>query len=185
MTIMQLGIFSVAFAFVSMKTTGMLRRIQATPTHPVNFVIAQAITRLIIGVLDVALLVGLGVVFFGFHLLGSLVLFMFFAILGTLVFLAFGFAVAGFAKDENAAAPIANIVSFPMLLLSGVFFPSTGFPTWLRAITDRLPLTYLVDALRSIANQGTPITQLGGDVLGLTIWGIVMFFVAVKVFSWE
>lgn len=185
MTIMQLGVFSVAFAFVSMKTTGMLRRIQATPTHPINFVIAQAVTRLIIGVLDVALLVWLGVLFFGFHLVGSMVEFMFFAIVGTLVFLAFGFAVAGFAKDENSAAPIANIISFPMLLLSGVFFSASGFPKWLQTITSHFPLTYLVDALRSIANQGTPITQLGGDLLGLVVWGAIMFFIAVSVFRWE
>jgi ABC-2 type transport system permease protein len=185
MTIMQLGIFSVAFAFVSMKTTGMLRRIQATPTHPINFIIAQAVTRLIIGVLDVALLVGLGIVFFGFRLLGNMAEFMLFAVLGTLVFLAFGFAVAGYAKDENSAAPIANLISFPMLLLSGVFFPSDSFPSWLRTVTSHFPLTYLVDALRSIANQGTPITQLGGDLLGLVAWGLIMFFVAIRLFHWE
>jgi ABC-2 type transport system permease protein len=123
--------------------------------------------------------------FFGFRLLGNMGEFMLFAVLGTLVFLAFGFAVAGYAKDENSAAPVANLISFPMLLLSGVFFPSSGFPSWLRAVTSYFPLTYLVDALRSIANQGTPITQLGGDLLGLVVWGLVMFFVAIRLFRWE
>jgi len=185
MTIMQLGIFSVAFAFVSMKTTGMLRRIQATPTHPVNFVLAQAITRLLIGILDVVMLVGLGVWIFGFHMVGNFAEFMLFGVIGTIVFLAFGFAVAGYAKDENSAAPIANLLSFPMLLLSGVFFPADGFPSWLKDVTSHFPLTYLVDALRSIANLGTPITQLTGDLVGLLVWGVVMFFVAVRLFRWE
>lgn len=185
MSIMQLGIFSVAFAFVSMKTTGMLRRIQATPTHPANFVVAQSLTRLLIGILQVGLLAGLGILFFEFHMNGSLMEFGLMSILGILVFLAFGFIIAGWAKDENQAAPVANIISFPMMFLSGIFFPRDGFPDWLRTATDFLPLTYLVDAFRRIANEGAHLTALGGDVLGLAVWGLLMFFVAVKVFRWE
>lgn len=184
-SIMQLGIFSVAFAFVSLKSTGALRRIQATPTHPINFIIAQAITRLIIGILQVALLTGLGIWLFDFHLLGNIFEFMAVALIGTLLFLAFGFAVAGAAKDENAAAPIANLITFPMLFLSGTFFPRDAFPGWLQNVTDFFPLTYLADALRSIANEGVHLTQLGGDLLGMTVWGIIMFIVAVRVFRWE
>ena len=185
MSIMQLGIFSVAFAFVSLKSTGALRRIKATPTHPINFVIAQGITRLIVGVMQVGLLTFLGIWLLGFHLLGNIFEFMLVASLGTIVFLAFGFTVAGWAKDENSAAPIANIFTFPMLFLSGVFFPRDGFPDWLRHITDFFPLTYLADALRSIANEGAHLTQLGPELLGLSVWGIVMFAVAVRVFRWE
>lgn len=185
MSIMQLGIFSVAFAFVSMKSTGMLRRIQATPTHPVNFVVAQSLTRLLIGILQVGLLAALGIWFFEFHMNGNMLEFGLMAILGILVFLAFGFIIAGWAKDENQAAPIANIISFPMMFLSGVFFPRDGFPDWLKTTTDFLPLTFLVDAFRRIANEGAHLMQLGGDVLGLVVWGLLMFFVAVKVFRWE
>lgn len=184
-SIMQLGIFSVAFAFVSLKTTGALKRIQATPTHPVNFIIAQAITRLIVGVLQVLILTGLGIWLFNFHLVGNLFEFLAVALLGVILFLAFGFAVAGYAKDENAAAPIANLVTFPMLFLSGTFFPRDAFPSWLSSVTDYFPLTYLADALRRIANEGAHLTALGTDLLGITIWGIIMFFVAVRVFRWE
>ncbi len=185
MSIMQLGIFSVAFGFISFKTTGQLRRLQATPTHPINFVIGQALTRLLIGLLQVGLLVGLGVLFFGFHMLGNWLLLLLVAILGTLVFLAFGFAVAGWAKDENQAAPIANLVAFPMMFLSGIFFPRDGFPEWMMRLTDFFPLTYLANALRSIANEGAQFAQISGDLLGLVVWGVVMFVVAIKVFSWE
>jgi ABC-2 type transport system permease protein len=184
-SIMQLGIFSVAFAFVSMKSTGMLRRIQATPTHPVNFVVAQAATRLLIGVLQVVLLTVLGIWLFNFHLLGNMFEFLVIAIMGTLVFLSFGFLVAGWAKDENQAAPIANLISFPMMFLSGTFFPRDAFPDWLRHVTDFFPLTFLADAFRQVANEGAHLTQIGTDVLGMVVWGVVMFFVAVKVFRWE
>jgi ABC-2 type transport system permease protein len=184
-SIMQLGIFSVAFAFVSMKSTGMLRRLQATPTHPVQFVLAQGVTRLIVGVLQVVLLAGLGIWLFQFHLNGNPLEFLLVSLLGTVVFVAFGFVVAGWAKDENQAAPIANLISFPMMFLSGTFFPRDGFPGWLQTLTDYFPLTYLADALRRIANEGAHLTQLGGDLLGLTVWGIIIFAVAIKSFRWE
>jgi ABC-2 type transport system permease protein len=184
-SIMQLGIFSVAFAFVSMKTSGMLRRIQATPAHPGQFVFAQAATRLIIGVLQVILLTVLGIWLFDFHMLGNIGEFLLVAIFGVLVFLAFGFIVAGVAKDENQAAPIANLVAFPMMFLSGTFFDRANFPGAVQHITDFFPLTYLADALRKIANEGAHITQLGGDMIGLTVWGIVLFIIAIRVFRWE
>ena len=184
-SIMQLGIFSVAFAFVSLKTTGALRRIQATPTHPLNFIVAQAITRLIVGVMQVVILTGLGIWLFGFHLNGNPLEFLVVALLGVVLFLAFGFAVAGYAKDENSAAPIANLITFPMLFLSGTFFPRDAFPSWLTSITDYFPLTYLADALRRIANEGAHLTALGTDLLGMLVWGIIMFFVAVRLFRWE
>src|SRR6266403_802742 len=164
MSIMQLGVFSVAFAFVSMKVSGMLRRIQATPTHPAQFVVAQGVTRLIIGFLQVGLLTVLGILMFNFHLIGNIFDFLTVAVLGTLVFLALGFIVAGYAKDENQAAPIANLVSFPMMFLSGTFFPRDGFPAWLKTVTDYFPLTYLTDALRKIANEGAHLSQIGSDL---------------------
>jgi ABC-2 type transport system permease protein len=185
LSIMQLGIFSVAFAFISYKTTGALRRIQATPTHPLYFITAQAITRLLMGIAQVVLLLGLGVALFKFQLLGSLALFMFISILGELVFLAFGFAVAGYAKNENQAAPLSQLITFPMIFLSGTFFPRDAFPSWLRSITDYFPLTYLADALRKVSNDGATLFQVGGDVIGLIVWGIIMFAITVKVFRWE
>ena len=184
-SIMQLGIFSVAFAFVSMKAAGMLRRLQATPTHPGQFVIAQALTRLAIGVLQVVVLTLLGIWLFDFHMLGNIFEFLFVAVLGTLVFLAFGFIVAGIAKDENQAAPIANIFAFPMMFLSGTFFERNNFPALVQTITDYFPLTYLADALRRIANEGVHLVDVSGDLLGLTIWGIILFVIAVRAFHWE
>jgi ABC-2 type transport system permease protein len=163
----------------------MLRRLQATPTHPVQFVLAQGVTRLIVGVLQVVLLAGLGIWLFQFHLNGNPLEFLLVSLLGTVVFVAFGFVVAGWAKDENQAAPIANLISFPMMFLSGTFFPRDGFPGWLQTLTDYFPLTYLADALRRIANEGAHLTQLGGDLLGLTVWGIIIFAVAIKSFRWE
>jgi ABC-2 type transport system permease protein len=72
-----------------------------------------------------------------------------------------------------------------MLFLSGIFFPRDSFPTWLHTVTDFLPLTYLSNALRHIANEGAHLTQLGGDLLGLIVWVVITFILAVRLFRWE
>lgn len=186
MTIMQLGIFGVAFAFVSLKANGSLRRLQATPTHPRNFIFAQAITRLVITLLTMAILLGLGIKIFNFHMIGGHYLdFSLVVILGIIVFLGFGFGIAGWAKDENQVAPIANLIQLPMLFLSGIFFPRDAFPAWLKTVTDFFPLTYLSDAMHHIANEGATLSQVSGSLLGLIVWGIIIFVLAINLFRWE
>lgn len=185
MTIMQLGIFGVSFAFVSLKASGALRRLQATPVHPRNFVFAQAVTRLVITLATVALLLVLGIKFFNFHMIGSYASFGLITVLGILVFLGIGFGVAGWAKDENQVAPVANVIQLPMLFLSGIFFPRDSFPNWLHTVTNFFPLTYLSDALHKIANEGVHLSALGGDLLGLVIWGVIIYILAINLFRWE
>jgi ABC-2 type transport system permease protein len=185
MSIMQLGIFTVAFAFISFKTSGALRRIQATPIKPGNFLVAQSITRYIVGIFQVALLTSIGVGFFHLHLLGSILSLFVVVTLGIIVFLAMGFGIAGAAKDENQAAPFANLIQFPQLFLSGIFFPRDSFPHWLTVITNYLPLTYLSDAMRLIFNQSANLWTVRTDILGLLVWLVIAYLVADRVFSWE
>jgi ABC-2 type transport system permease protein len=185
MTIMQLGIFGVAFGFVAMKASGALRRLQATPVHPVYFVFAQAFVRLLVALANAFILVGMGTYFFGFHMMGSYFNFALVCIIGILIFLGFGFAIAGWAKDETQVAPVANLIQLPMLLLSGIFFPRDGFPSWLKTITDYFPLTYVSHSLRKIANEGVSLVDLPVDFIGMSVWLVIVYFVAVRVFKWE
>lgn len=185
LSIMQLGIFSVAFGFIQFKSAGSLRRLQATPVHPFAFVVGQGVARLIVAMIQIGLLLGLGILMFQAKLVGSVVEFMLISMLGAIVFLGFGFAIAGWAKDENQAAPVAQLIQLPMLFLSGVFFPRDGLPSFLHRVTDFLPLTYLSDALRKIANEGASLWSLRGEIGGLLIWGIIVYFIATRVFKWE
>lgn len=185
MSIMQLGIFGVAFSFVAMKASGALRRIQATPVQPVYFVFAQATVRLLVTLSTAVILLVFGTYFFGFHMLGSYVNFFLVCIVGILIFLGIGFAIAGWARDETQVAPVANLIQLPLLLLSGIFFSRDGFPTWLKTITDYSPLTYVSHALRKIANEGAGLTELPVDMIGMGVWVIIVYVVAVKLFRWE
>ena len=184
LTLMQLGLFSVSFGFVQLKRTGALRRLFATPTSPAYFLAAQVTSRLIIGMAQVLVLLGVGL-WFGLHLVGSIPLLLAISLLGSIIFLAIGFSIAGWAKNEDQAAPVANLVSLPMTFLSGVFFSRDAMPEFLRTVTDFLPLTYLNHALRSVINDGVGVGAISGDLLGMAVWAVIAFLLAVRLFKWE
>jgi ABC-2 type transport system permease protein len=184
MTIMQLGLFGVAFGFVQLKRTGALRRLFATPTSPAYFLAAQVLSRLIIGIAQVAILFGVGI-WFGLQMFGDYVTLLVIVLIGSAVFLAVGFAIAGWAKNEDQAAPVANLVSLPMMFLSGVFFPREAMPDFLAGITQFMPLTYVNEALRAVVNDGAGLLSLGSQLLGMGVWAVITFVLAVWMFRWE
>ena len=185
MSIMQLGVFGVAFSFVSLKKRGILRRLSVTPVRPGDFVTAQIVTRLIIVMLQIGLLVGVGVLVLDVHIEGGLAEMLVVGVLGAFVFLGIGFSIAGISRSEDQVAPIANIVAMPMILLSGVFFSRGHLPGVIQWITSFLPLTYLTNSMRAIAMDGASITQVGPDLVGLTVWALITGAMAVKLFRWE
>ena len=184
MTVMQLGLFGVAFGFVQLKRTGALRRLFATPTPPAYFLSAQVASRVVLGYLQVAILIGIGI-WFGLQMFGSWLVLAVIIGLALLIFLAMGFGIAGWAKNEDQAAPVANLVSLPMLFLSGVFFPREAMPDILRSITGFMPLTYVNEALRGVMNEGSALVDLGPQLLGMGVWAVIAFVVAVRLFKWE
>jgi ABC-2 type transport system permease protein len=185
MSIMQTGIFGVAFGFVSLKKRGILRRLWVTPINPNDFIIAQVLTRLIVLMVQIVIMVGVGILFFNLHFIGSLLDMFIVGLLGGVVFLAIGFALAGISRSEDQVAPLANVITLPMLLLSGVFFSRSNFPGFIHTITDYFPLTYLADGMRSIAIDGASLASISVQLIGLGVWCAVSVFLAVKMFRWE
>jgi ABC-2 type transport system permease protein len=107
------------------------------------------------------------------------------AVFGLIVFMGFGFVIASLAKDENAASPIANLVTLPQMFLSGAFFSIEAFPAVIQPIAHILPMTFLNEAMRKVAFEGSTLLDVGPQLLGLTIWGIIVYVVAIKFFRWE
>ncbi|MBM2840719.1 MAG: Transport permease protein [Bacteroidetes bacterium] len=185
MSIMQMGIFGVAFGFVQLKKRGILRRLWVTPIRPSDFILGQVMMRLLVVMAQICIMIGVGVVFFDLHFIGSFLELFFVGMLGAIVFLSIGFALAGIAKSEDQVAPAANIIALPMMLLSGIFFSRNNLPGVIHTITDYLPLTYLADSMRSIAIDGATLTQVAPQLLGLGVWCVISCSIAVKMFRWE
>lgn len=182
MTIMQLGISSVAFAFVVDRQRGVIRRIMATPISRRNFLAAHVLERLILAVLQVLILLAVAIVMFNVQIVGSLAVLLAVTVLGALLFLSLGFAVTGLVATENAAAPVTQLVTLPQMFLSGVFFSRDAAPAFLRPVADYLPLTFLNDALRSVSTSGAGLGDIGPQLLGLVAWIVVSFVLAFRFF---
>lgn len=184
-SLLSLGLFGIANGFVGLKASGALRRLFVVPIRKSSFLVAQQVTRLLIALMSVVIMVVLGTVFFSFRMHGSWLLFLLVVALSILLFNTLGFAVAGWAKNENQAAPIANVVFFPMMILSGTFFPREVFPSWLQRVGNYVPLAYVSDGLRDIANNAAGLHQLTRPLLGIVVWLVISFLIAVRVFRWE
>ncbi len=185
MAIMQLGLFSVSFSFVTMKREGVLRRLLATPLSPVTLLGSQVFTRLLVVMVQTLILTGVAVFLFGAEFAGNFFAVMLAAGLGGAVFLALGFAVSGWARTEQQAAPLANIISLPMMFLSGVFFSRDVLPDILQVVTDYLPLTFLVEAIRGMTVQGDSVVAQWPNFLGMAVWFVIAFIIANRTFRWE
>lgn len=187
-SLLSAAVFGTAFLFFSLRQTLVLKRFFATPVSRMYIILGEAISRLLFQSFGSIIIIGMGYFFFGFTLVHGLLTFvemLLLCLFGLIVFMGFGFVVSGIAKTESTIPPFANIVTLPQFLLAGTFFPIDVFPGWLQPICKVLPLTYLNDALRKVAFEGLHLWNLGPQLLILTIWGIAVYTLAVKVFRWE
>lgn len=185
MSLMQMTIFSIAFVVAQQREKGVLKRLMATPMRAVDFMTAQVLTRLIIGLVQVVLLISVAILALNYHMNGSFLAVIFVAAIGVLVFLSLGFIISGIAKTVETVPAIANMILFPMIFFGNIFFPLDNLPKWLKPVAEVLPIKYLADALRNIMTLGHSIFDVKKDVLGLTIWLIIFLVIATRVFSFS
>lgn len=185
MAIMQMSVFSVAFVFADYKEKGILRRLLATPMKPYQFVTANVITRLLIALAQTAILIALGVLLLKAHVIGSYFLILLIAILGGIMFLGLGFTISGIAKTVDSVPAIANLIVFPMLFLSGIFFPTSAMPNWLQHVVQYLPLTYFANAMREVMANGAGLLDIWKDLVWMGGWSVMLITLAIFTFGFE
>jgi ABC-2 type transport system permease protein len=185
MAIMNTGIIGLSTSFVNYRERGILRRIKVTPFALSSFILSKIVAQLVVAVSQAVILVGLGLLLFDLNLHGAPFLTLIVILTGGLAFLAIGFALSGLAKNAEAAASYANLITFPMLFLSGVFFPLDSAPGWLQPITRVMPLRYLVDALRNVMTRGRGLESIWLDLLFLAVTFVIGMVIAVRFFRWD
>ena len=187
-SLLSTGIFGVAFSLLTLRKTLVLKRMYATPTPRWVILLSRVFSSIIMAVMQATLIILVGHFAFGFTLINGVVTFLqmiFLAIIGLLSFLGLGLVVTSLADSEDAIAPIANLVTLPQFLLSGAFFPIDSFPAFLKPIAQVMPMTFLNDAMRAVAFEGAGIEAVLPKLLGLLIWGIISYIIAIRIFKWE
>ncbi len=183
--VMMSAIIGIAVGITRYREQHVLKRILATPLKTRTFLIAEVASRLILAVIQTTLVIIMARVVFNVHVYGNYGWLYLVSIIGDLVFLQIGFFIAGVSRTASAAEGLANLVTMPMLFLSGVFFATETLPTLVQKAVQYLPLAALVDILRGIAlRDETPLDH--GYQLGiLLIWVLGSFLLASYTFRFE
>lgn len=185
MSLMQLGIFGTAPALVQLREQQVLRRIGATPLPRLTLLGAQVAHRLTVAALQTATILLVGTFVFKINILGNGLLLAGLVLLGTLMFVAMGYLISGIARTQDSANGLSQVINFPMMFLSGLFFPVDLMPSWLQPVASLLPLTFLADALRQVMVGATPLHPLALDAAVVSGWLIVCAVLAIRFFRWE
>lgn len=184
-SIIGIGIFGPVNVFPELKKQGILRRLHTTPLRVWQYFLATMFSQAATGIISIAIQFLVAIKVFHLKVDGNYLEIALFTILSIFMILGLGLAIGGWAKNERQAAPLSNIIVFPMLFLSGTFFPRYLMPHWLQTLTSYLPLTPVIDGLRQLTTEGKSLLDIGPQLGLIGIWFVVIYAVAFRVFKWE
>ena len=185
MAIAQSAAFGVAFSLVAWRQKGMLRRLRLTPLPLREFAAGRVLFPLMIALVQAVILLTVGRVLFGVHLVGNLLALMPLVLLGALCFIALGMCIGGRVNTEDATAALSNLIVLPMMFLGGVFFPLSSAPGAVRVIAHFLPLTYLADGLQDVAVRGHSFASTLPNLGRARAFAVVLAALALRRFRWN
>lgn len=184
MNIMFGALFGVGYVIVRYRKMGVLKRLQATPVTAFQFLSAQLISRLlIITVVSALIFVGCNI-FLDFLMLGSYTLLFAIALLGGFSMIALGLIVSSRTDNEELAGGLLNVASYPMLLLSEVWFSLDGAPQWMKTVAQVLPMTHMLDAARAVMLEGAEWQDVSVHLWVMGVMGVVCLSIAALMFRW-
>lgn len=185
MNLMGTGIWSIAFSVTTARSRRILKRLVATPMRKGHYLLAQILGRLVFLLPEVVILVGIGWLFFGVGVRGSILLLLLTCLIGAMAFCGMGLLIGSRVTTIEGASGLANVVLLPMWVLSGVFFSSERFPDAAQPFIRALPLTALNEALRGIMTEGRGLAGVLPQLGILAAWGLASFAVALRIFRWR
>jgi ABC-2 type transport system permease protein len=177
------GLTYVSITIVDQRERKVLRRYRATPLRPLQVLGAAMTGGAITVALEVVVLAIVGVALFGARAHGSWLLAIVALVVGIASFVSMGFLLTSFVRTSDAARGISSLIGFPMLFLSGIFFPVDALPQWIQDLVHVLPVYYVSDALHQILNSGGGLPLV--DVAVPLAWAAGCFALAAWRFRWE
>jgi ABC-type multidrug transport system permease subunit len=185
MNLMNSGMWGIGFALVEMRQRKLLKRFVATPMRRSDFLLALTSSRLVLMIIEVALLLGFGTLVFHMRVMGSWLAIILLGSIGAVTFAGIGLLTASRAQKIESVSGLINLVMMPMWIFSGVFFSYERFPAIAHPLIRALPLTALNDALRATILEGAPLSSQGWRLLVMILWGSISFALALRWFRWS
>jgi ABC-2 type transport system permease protein len=185
MAIAQSAAFGVAFSLVAWRQKGMLRRLRLTPLPLAEFAAGRVVFHLLISLVQAVILLTVGRLLFGVHLIGNVLSLVPLILIGGVSFIALGMCIGGRVNTEDATAALSNLIVLPMTFLGGVFFPLSAAPEPIRVIAHFLPLTYLAEGLQNVAVRGHSFSSTLPNLGVLAIFALLLSGFALRLFRWQ
>jgi len=185
MNMMFSCLFGVGYVVLRYRKSGFLKRLHATPLTAFEFLTAQVLSRLcLILFVTLVLFVGVGSIIH-FHSVGSVALLILIAVLGALSMIALGLTIAAGISSEELVGGILNLMTWPMMLVSGIWFSLEGSPRWVQWAAHIFPLTHLLDAARAVMLDGAGIAQIAPNLLYLAVTALIFLTFGAWSFRWR
>ena len=185
MNIMFSCLFGVGYVVVRYRKNGFLKRLKATPLRPVEFLAAQILSRLMLAIVVTLLLYAATRLLLDVRMEGSGLALFLVAVLASISLVSIGLAMAARVTSEELAGGLLNMVTWPMMLLSGVWFSLAGAPEWVQQLSNIFPLTHALTAAREIMLYGAGVMDVLPQLLILA--GITAAFLTIgaTMFRWR
>lgn len=185
MNMMFSCLFGVGYVIVRYRKNGFLKRLKATPLNPFEFLLAQMTSRLIL-ILAITVAVYAGCNYFiQFEMRGSYANLFLLTVLGAVCLISCGLLVSARLSSEELAGGILNLLTWPMMLLSGVWFSLEGTNPVVQKIAQFLPLTHIVDGARAIMTEGAGLAGIAPHLMVLSLMSLFFLAVGSLIFRWE
>jgi ABC-2 type transport system permease protein len=182
MTVMMSVMTGLPVAISQEKEIGTMDGMMVAPINRLSILLGKTIAQTARGLIQGVIILVLAVGIFGVAIQGSILLVFALLLLGVFSFVGLGIVITSFTKDQETAQMLMMTLMFPMMFLSGVFFPIAQMPWYMQDISKVLPLTYASDALRKVMVLGAGIPQISTELIILIAFGIVMIAIALPVF---
>jgi len=183
--ILSNAVWGLGFSIVDARRRKLTKRLMATPMSRTHYLLSYLIWRMALLVVEVGVPIAFGAIAFGVPVRGHWLDIIILSVLASLTFSAIGLLVASRGRTIEALSGLVNLTIMPMWVLSGVFFSAQRFPALVQPVIRLLPLTAYIDALRAVMLQGASLLQFGREILTLTVWLVVSFVLALKLFRWR
>lgn len=185
MNMMFSCLFGVGFVLVRYRKNGVLKRLKATPVGALNFLTAQAASRTIIVVATSVFVFFSTNLFLRFRMEGSWLTLLALLVLGIFAMISLGLVFASRLASEELASGLMNLVTFPMMVFSGVFFSIEGSPAILRGVAKAFPLTHFLDGARAVMLDGAGLATVWPQMAVLAAMTAAFLAVSAALFKWE
>jgi ABC-2 type transport system permease protein len=183
MTVMMSVMTGLPAAISHEREVGTLDGMMVAPINRLSVILGKTLAQMARGILQGTLILVLATILFGVTVHGNILLVFALLLLGVFSFVGLGVVLTSFAKEQETAVMLMTTIMFPMMFLSGVFFPIEQMPWFMQAISKVLPLTYVADTLRKVMVLGADIPMLTNELAILIGFGTVMIAIAVPVFK--